>query len=41
MPDYVRVLANDVVDGNAANATYQGASLGNLAWAAPPRNSAN
>jgi hypothetical protein len=31
MPDYVRVLATDVVDGNAANATYQGASLGNLA----------
>ena len=31
MPDYVRVLANDVVNGNAANATYQGAALGNLA----------
>jgi hypothetical protein len=31
MPDYVRVLASDVVNGNAANATFQGASLGNLA----------
>ncbi len=31
MPDYVRVLATDVVDGNTANATYLGASLGNLA----------
>jgi hypothetical protein len=31
MPDYIRVLATDVVDGNTANATYQGATLGNLA----------
>ncbi len=31
MPDYVRVLASDVVDGNVANATYQGEPLGNLA----------
>ena len=31
MPDYVRVLASDVVNGNAANAQYQGQSLGNLA----------
>ena len=31
MPDYVRVLAGDVVIGNAANAKYQGQALGNLA----------
>ncbi len=31
MPDYVKVLTSDVVSGNAANATYLGASLGNLA----------
>jgi hypothetical protein len=31
MPDYVKVLTGDVVNGNAANATYQEASLGNLA----------
>ena len=31
MPGYVRVLATDVVDGNSANAHYQGAALGNLA----------
>jgi hypothetical protein len=31
MPNYVEVLASDVVNGNAANATYLGASLGNLA----------
>ena len=30
MPDYVRQLLNDVVDGDPANATYQGAALGNL-----------
>ena len=30
MPDYASVLAGDVVNGNAANAHYQGASLGNL-----------
>jgi hypothetical protein len=30
MPDYVQVLASDVVNGNAANATFQGAPLGNL-----------
>ena len=28
---YVRVLASDVVNGNTANATYQGSTLGNLA----------
>jgi hypothetical protein len=31
MPDYVKVLASDVVNGNKANAHYQGAVLGNLA----------
>ena len=31
MPSYVQVLASDVVNGNAANATYQGAAMGNLA----------
>ena len=31
MPDYVRVLSRDVVDGNPANAKYQGQPLGNLA----------
>ena len=31
MPDYVAVLANDVVWGNPANANYQGQALGNLA----------
>ena len=31
MPDYVAVLANDVVEGNPANADYQGQPLGNLA----------
>ena len=31
MPSYVQVLASDVVNGNAANATYQGQALGNLA----------
>lgn len=31
MPSYVKVLANDVVNGNAANARYQGVTLGNLA----------
>ena len=30
MADYVRVLAGDVVNGNRANATYQGQTLGNL-----------
>ncbi len=30
MPDAVRVLASDVVNGNPANSTYQGATLGNL-----------
>jgi D-serine deaminase-like pyridoxal phosphate-dependent protein len=30
-PSYVDVLAADVVDGNTANAHYQGKSLGNLA----------
>ncbi|HTQ37670.1 MAG TPA: SdrD B-like domain-containing protein [Pirellulales bacterium] len=29
--DYVRVLSQDIVLGNAANAHYQGAALGNLA----------
>jgi autotransporter-associated beta strand protein len=31
MPNYVAVLAGDVVNGNPANATYQGQPLGNLA----------
>lgn len=31
MENYVMVLAGDVVNGNPANATYQGATLGNLA----------
>jgi hypothetical protein len=31
MPSYVQVLASDVINGNAANATYQGQTLGNLA----------
>jgi hypothetical protein len=31
MPNYVEVLASDVVEGNAANAHYQGLALGNLA----------
>jgi hypothetical protein len=31
MPNYVKVLASDVVLGNSANAHYQGATLGNLA----------
>jgi hypothetical protein len=31
MPNYVSTLAGDVVNANAANAHYQGASLGNLA----------
>ena len=31
VPDYVAVLANDVVWGNPANANYQGQPLGNLA----------
>jgi hypothetical protein len=30
LPDSVRVLADKVVDGNAANAHFQGAALGNL-----------
>ena len=31
IPGYVQVLAGDVINGNAANATYQGKPLGNLA----------
>ena len=31
MPNYVQVLASDVVNGNPANAGYQGQPLGNLA----------
>jgi hypothetical protein len=31
IPGYVQVLASDVIDGNPANATYQGQTLGNLA----------
>jgi hypothetical protein len=31
MPNYVAVLAGDIVNGNTANAHYQGAALGNLA----------
>lgn len=30
MANYVQVLASDVVNGNVANATYQGRTLGNL-----------
>ncbi|GAA6622226.1 C2 family cysteine protease [Scytonema sp. NUACC26] len=30
MPDYVRVLSNKIVNGNAANLKYQGQNLGNL-----------
>ncbi len=35
MPNYVQVLAADVVDGNPANAHYQGQALGNLAAGSP------
>jgi YVTN family beta-propeller protein len=35
MPNYVQVLASDVVDGNPANAHYQGQALGNLAAGSP------
>ena len=38
MPNYVQVLATDVVDGNAANASYQGTALGNLAAGATTAN---
>ena len=31
IPGYVQVLASDVINGNTANAHYQGATLGNLA----------
>jgi hypothetical protein len=31
IPSYVQALAGDVINGNLANATYQGKSLGNLA----------
>ena len=31
MPQYVQVLAGDVINGNVANANYQGQPLGNLA----------
>ena len=31
MPGYVQVLAGDVINGNPANAHYQGQALGNLA----------
>ena len=31
IPGYVQVLAGDIVDGNPANAHYQGQTLGNLA----------
>jgi hypothetical protein len=37
MPDYVGVLASDVVNGNAANAHYQGQPLGNLAQQTTPQ----
>jgi hypothetical protein len=30
IPDYVRVLSNKIVNGNTANAYYQGGTLGNL-----------
>jgi hypothetical protein len=32
MPDYVKALANDVVNGSYANAWYQGQRLGNLTY---------
>ena len=35
MPGYVETLAGDVVNGNIANAHYQGQSLGNLAAGDP------
>jgi hypothetical protein len=35
MPGYVQVLAGDVINGNPANASYQGQSLGNLAAGSP------
>ena len=31
IPSYVQVLASDVINGNLANATFQGQALGNLA----------
>ncbi len=31
MPGYVQILAGDVINGNVANATFQGKTLGNLA----------
>ena len=31
IPNYVQVLAGDVINGNPANVTYQGQALGNLA----------
>ena len=37
MPDYVGVLASDVVNGNQANANYQGQPLGNLAQQTSPQ----
>ena len=37
MPNYVAVLASDVVNGNPANANYQGQPLGNLADQASDR----
>ena len=39
MPNYVEVLAGDVVNGNMANANYQGQTLGNLAVGSTGRNS--
>ena len=36
MPAYVAVLASDVVNGNPANANYQGQPLGNLAQQTSP-----
>ena len=41
IPGYVQVLAGDVVNGNAANATYQGRRWATWPSAAPPRNSTN
>ena len=38
MPSYVQVLAGDVVNGNTANAHYQGRPWATWPRAAPPRN---
>ena len=35
MPGYVQVLAGDVINGNAANASFEGQALGNLSTGSP------